>query len=195
MGWPRGHPIIKPDMIHSKWIAGLIGGVVGYLAATGWLMLISILMVLYDSYTAWELSARVKRKYPGLSDGKFKSNAALKATRKIRDYCIVIILAYLIEDKIVVMFNFYLPYVAAGIFVFVEFWSILENKSSCNGGKWAQVLQKVMVDKTARHFNIDRDELNAILRGYETHSNNGSTANAGGVVPHGSPAEPGDAAG
>lgn len=168
--------------ISTKWIVGIIGGVVGYMAATGWLMLISILMVLYDSYTAWELSVRVKRKYPGLSDGKFKSNAALKAIRKIRDYCLVIILAFLIEDKIVVMFNFYLPYVAAGIFVFVEFWSILENKSSCNGGKWAQVLQKVMVDKTARHFNIDREELNAILKGYEHNQNDVSGARHGGGV-------------
>jgi hypothetical protein len=154
-------------MLSGKWIAGIVGGVVGYLAATGWLMLISIMMVLYDSYTAWELSYRVKKRFPGLSDGKFKSNAALKAIRKIRDYCLVIILAYMIEDKIVIMFDFYLPYVAAGIFVFVEFWSILENKSSCNGGKWAQVLQKVMVDKTARHFNIDVNELNAILKGHE----------------------------
>ncbi|MFH1121792.1 MAG: phage holin family protein [Bacteroidota bacterium] len=172
-------------MLSGKWIAGIIGGVVGYLSATGWLMLISIMMVLYDSYTAWELSYRVKKRFPGLSDGKFKSNAALKAIKKIRDYCLVIILAYMIQDKIVIMFNLYLPYVAAGIFVFVEFWSILENKSSCNGGKWAQVLQKVMVDKTARHFNMEVNELNAILKGHAYNKNDypPSDHSGGDVVP------------
>jgi len=172
-------------MLSGKWIAGIVGGVVGYLASTGWLMLISILMVLYDAYTAWELSSRVKKRHPGLSDGKFKSNAALKAIKKIRDYCLVIILAYMIQDKIVIMFNLYLPYVAAGIFVFVESWSILENKSSCNGGKWAEVLQKVMVDKTARHLNVDANELNEILKGYEQNTNEHPHAGAatGDVVP------------
>lgn len=151
--------------MNAKWVVGIIGGVVGYLAATYWLMLISILMVLYDAYTAWELSGRIKKRFPGETDGKFKSNAAMRVVKKIRDYCLAIVLAYMIEDKIIIMFNFYLPYVVASVFIFVEAWSILENKSSCNGAKWAMVLQKVMVDKTARHLNINRHELNSILNG------------------------------
>jgi len=162
--------------VNAKWLLGLAGGVVGYFAATGWLMFIVVMMVIYDSYTAWELSFRVKKRFPNLGDGKFKSNAALKAIRKIRDYCIVIVLTFLIEDKIIIMFDFYLPYIVSGVLVFVEAWSILENKSSCSGSKWAQVLQRVMVDKTARHFNLNSDELSAILKGekYEKQVNNNS---------------------
>ena len=37
----------------------------------------------------------------------------------------------------------------------VEIWSSLENESSCNGKKWAKLLQEIMVDKTERHFDID----------------------------------------
>jgi hypothetical protein len=32
---------------------------------------------------------------------------------------------------------------------------VLENKSSCNGSRWAKVLQKIMIDKTERHYDVD----------------------------------------
>jgi hypothetical protein len=49
--------------------------------------------------------------------------------------------------------------VAAGAICFWQLWSILENESSCNGAKWAKIMQKILVDKTSRHFDIDLSDL------------------------------------
>lgn len=51
--------------------------------------------------------------------------------------------------------------IAAGAICFWQLWSILENESSCNGAKWAKVMQKILVDKTERHFDIDLSELDS----------------------------------
>ena len=52
-------------------------------------------------------------------------------------------------------------YVTA-LFCFIQLISILENESSCNEAWWARVLQKILSDKTKRHFDVDFDieELN-----------------------------------
>jgi len=160
-----------------KYTLAAIGGLVGYFASTGWLILICFLIVLYDSYTAYQLATRVKAKYPHAADGKFKSHAAQKVIKKLIEVSSLIILAYLIDDKVVIMFNFYLPYIVAGVFIFIQAWSILENMSSCNGGKWAKILQTIMVDKTARHFDIDPERFKSILN--ETDSDDNDTGNAG----------------
>ena len=39
--------------------------------------------------------------------------------------------------------------------------TFLENESSCNGAKWAKTLQKILIDKTERHFDIDLSELDS----------------------------------
>jgi len=59
--------------ITGKWIMAALGCVAGYLLPTAWIMLVCILMVFYDSYTAYQLSVRVKAKYPAIAAGKFKS--------------------------------------------------------------------------------------------------------------------------
>lgn len=151
-----------------KWISGIAGGVVAYLMPTYWLFVICVLVVLYDSYTAYELSRRVKAQFPGTTSGKFKSSAFMKAVNKIKNILIMITLAYLVEDKVIIMADLYLPYIVSGIFIFAEAWSILENKSSQNGQRWARTLQKIMVDKTARHFDISPEELTNALRDEKT---------------------------
>jgi hypothetical protein len=52
-----------------------------------------------------------------------------------------------------------LPKIFAGIVIFWQLWSILENESSCSSANWAKVLQKIMVDKTSRHFDVDLSDL------------------------------------
>ena len=53
------------------------------------------------------------------------------------------------------MFNLYLPNIVAGIFCFWNFWSILENESSLKDARWAKIMQRILVDKAERHFDID----------------------------------------
>ena len=50
--------------------------------------------------------------------------------------------------------------ITAGAVCFWQLWSMLENESSCSDERWAKVLQKVLVDKTERHFDVDLSVLN-----------------------------------
>ena len=68
-------------------------------------------------------------------------------------------MSFLIQHHITDGISIDLTKVAAGAICFWQFWSILENESSCNGAKWAIVLQKILVDKTSRHFDINLDDL------------------------------------
>lgn len=71
----------------------------------------------------------------------------------------LIIMAFMIQQHITDSWPIDLTKVAAGAICFWQLWSILENESSCNGSKWARMLQKILVDKTSRHFDIDLSEL------------------------------------
>lgn len=71
----------------------------------------------------------------------------------------LIIMAFLIQQHITNGLPIDLTKVAAGAICFWQLWSILENESSCNGARWAKVMQKILVDKTSRHFDIDLSEL------------------------------------
>jgi hypothetical protein len=49
--------------------------------------------------------------------------------------------------------------IVAGAVCFWQVWSMLENESSCNNARWAKIAQRILVDKTERHFDIDLREL------------------------------------
>lgn len=55
--------------------------------------------------------------------------------------------------------------------------SILENESTCNGAAWARVVQKIVADKTERHFNIKLKELMADVENMEKSDADASTEN------------------
>lgn len=63
--------------------------------------------------------------------------------------------AYFLHMYVTDSLNFNAMKLAAGLVIGWEIWSSLENESSCNGKKWAKLLQEIMVDKTERHFDID----------------------------------------
>ena len=57
-----------------------------------------------------------------------------------------------------------LSYIITGVICFEQAWSILENESSCRPeteSRFWKALQKIMVDKTARHFDVNLDDLKA----------------------------------
>ena len=47
----------------------------------------------------------------------------------------------------------------AAIYCGVQLVSILENESTCNGAPWARVMQRIVADKTERHFNVKLTDL------------------------------------
>lgn len=139
-------------------IAG-VGAVVAYLQPTFPYFLVCTLAVLLDCFSAWMLSRRVRHRYPEKTNGKFKSHHFGRVIETlIKVYCLII-LAYIIDVVIFDWVNIKLANIAAGAVCFWQVWSILENEASCNDAKWARVAQKVLVDKTERHFDVDLSDL------------------------------------
>ena len=157
--------MIMTSNIHSilslvgKHIMGVMGACVAMIRPTFPFILVCTLAVLADCYTAWSLSRRVKKRFPGANDGKFKSNYAGRVFITLIKVYSLTILVHLIDAMVFPEIAFHLPQVVAGAVCFWQIWSMLENESSCNDAKWAKIAQRIMVDKTERHFDIDLHEL------------------------------------
>ena len=157
--------MIMTSNIHSilslvgKHIMGVMGACVAMIRPTYPFILVCTLAVLADCYTAWSLSRRVKKRFPGANDGKFKSNYAGRVFITLIKVYSLTILVHLIDAMVFPEIAFHLPQVVAGAVCFWQIWSMLENESSCNDAKWAMIAQRIMVDKTERHFDIDLHEL------------------------------------
>ena len=143
----------------GRYILSLIGVVLAFLEPTAPFVFICTLAVLFDCYTAWALSRRVKKKYPGANDGKFKSNYAGRVFGTLIKVYALTILAYLVQTHVLEGLPIKLPNIVAAAVCFWQVWSMLENESSCNDAKWAKIAQRILVDKTERHFEIDLSEL------------------------------------
>lgn len=153
-----------------KGMAMAIGGMVGWLIAefkpTFPLLVVAIVFILYDAWTAFRLDKRVHAAYPDKTKRakvKFTSFAFGKVVRQtIPTRLWLIILAYLAEHWVFIHVSIPLSYIVTGIICFEQAWSILENESSCRPESerrlW-KMLQRIMVDKSARHFDVDLDGL------------------------------------
>ena len=135
------------------------GALVALLQPTVPFIIICTIAILFDCYTAWSLSRRVKRKYPGANDGKFKSRYAGRVFITLIKVYALTILAYLVQTFILEGLPIKLANIVAAAVCFWQVWSMLENESSCNDAKWAKIAQRILVDKTERHFDIDLSEL------------------------------------
>jgi hypothetical protein len=147
-------------------VGGYVGLLIKELKPTFPLMIIVIIFILYDTWTAYQLNKRASEQYPDKvlkENAKFKSFSFAKVIRStIPKRLILIILAYLVEHWVFVYMDVPLSYIVAGIICFEQAWSILENESSCRGqkeGMFWRLLQKIMIDKTERHFDVNLDEL------------------------------------
>jgi len=133
---------------------------------------ICVACIMADCYTAWSLSRRVKKKYGAkMSSGKFKSVHAGKVIVTIIKSFVAIVLAFFIQKHIIGISYIDLTKIVAGSIIGWQVWSILENESSCNDAKWAILAQKIMVDKTERHFDVDLSILKDTIKKEE--ENNG----------------------
>lgn len=135
------------------------GALVALLQPTVPFIIICTIAILFDCYTAWSLSHRVKKKYPGANDGKFKSRYAGRVFVTLIKVYALTILAYLVQTFILEGLPIKLANIVAAAVCFWQVWSMLENESSCNDAKWAKIAQRILVDKTERHFDIDLSEL------------------------------------
>lgn len=146
----------------------MIGAIVAIIEPTYPYLIICTLAIFADCFTAWQLSRRAKKMHPekmGNDGGKFKSSHFGSMIVTLIKAWALIILAFLIQRHITDGLPIDLTKVAAGAICFWQLWSILENESSCNGAKWARVMQKILMDKTSRHFDVDLTELGGDTNG------------------------------
>ena len=144
------------------------GAVTTALAPTLPYLILCTVAVLADCISAWLLSRRVKKAYPADTNketGKFNSFHFGKTLWTLLCVYALLIFAFFLEQYITSALPFDALKVAAGAVIFWQGWSILENASSCNGAKWARILQKIMVDKTERHLDIDLSDLHLVEHG------------------------------
>lgn len=147
-------------------IGGWLGWLVGEFHPTFPLIIVAVIFIVYDAWTAYQLDKRVKKKFPDKTqrrEAKFTSFAFGKViTQTIPKRLALILLAFLVEHWVFLHVTIPLSYIVTGVICFEQAWSIMENESSCRNDadsrfwKW---LQKIMVDKTARHFDVDLNDL------------------------------------
>lgn len=157
----------------------ILGGGVGWFVAefhpTFPLIVVAVIFILYDAWTAYQLDKRVHEQYPDRTrrrDARFTSFAFGKVVRStIPKRLWLIVLAYLVEHWVFVYVSIPLSYVMTGVICFEQAWSIFENESSCRSddeSRFWKMLQRIMIDKTSRHFDIDIDRLKDEDNGKDT---------------------------
>ncbi|MCD8041505.1 MAG: phage holin family protein [Tannerellaceae bacterium] len=117
-------------------------------------ILVCLFAILLDAISAWRLARRVKENH-NANDGKFKSEYLRRIFSTFLMICLVVVLCHFIDRYVITFVDMNLANVVSGAFCFVQLLSILENESSLNDASWAVQIQKILVDKAKRHFNID----------------------------------------
>ena len=157
-------------------VGGVVGWVIGRFEPAFPLIIIATLFVLYDAWSAYELDKRVHIMHPQKTkrtQAKFVSYKFRNVIPTLIERFVIIILAYCVERWVFVHIDVPVSYIAAGVVCAEQLLSIAENKASCRlpGDKHARVwklLAKVLIDKTARHFDTDVSILEDDLRKIET---------------------------
>lgn len=147
-------------------VGGGIGWVIGECKPTFPLIIVAVVFILYDAWTAYQLDKRVHAKFPERTKRKkakftsFEFGKVVRSTIPKRLW--LIFLAYLAEHWVFIHVTIPLSYIITGVICFEQAWSILENESSCRNekdSKFWKMLQKIMIDKTERHFDVDLDDI------------------------------------
>lgn len=136
-----------------------VGAIWGLVEPTIPFAAICLFAILLDCVSAWRLSKRVKQRNPKANDGKFRSSYARRMFTTLLIIYSCTFLGFLIDTYMYPFIDLYLANWISGGFCLVQLLSILENESSENGARWARVLQKVLVNKAARHFDVEPEDL------------------------------------
>ena len=130
------------------------------------LAVVVVVFILYVAWTAFKLDKRVRTAYPDKTQrkqAKFTSFAFGKVVKQtIPKHLMLIILAFLEEHWVFIHVTIPLSYVVTGAICFEQFWSILQNESSCrpeSESRFWKLMQQIMVDKTERHLDVNLDKL------------------------------------
>lgn len=170
----------------TRIVAGLIGILWCYIEPSLNYISVCFFALVLDCYTAWRCNRRIYSRYREAikrnpkckMDGKLRSKKMAKMVQDFSVLIMAIFLAVIIDNDLLAhMGELYLANYLAVIYCSVQFVSILENESTCNGAAWARVVQKIVADKTERHFNIKLKELMADVENMGKSEADASTEN------------------
>ena len=158
--------VFKIGKITAMVCGGLVGWMIGEFKPAFLLTVVVVVFILYVAWTAFKLDKRVRTAYPDKTQrkqAKFTSFAFGKVVKQtIPKRLMLIILAFLEEHWVFIHVTIPLSYVVTGAICFEQFWSILENESSCrteSESRFWKLMQQIMVDKTERHLDVNLDKL------------------------------------
>ena len=158
--------VFKIWKITAMVCGGLVGWMIGEFKPAFLLTVVVVVFILYVAWTAFKLDKRVRTAYPDKTQrkqAKFTSFAFGKVVKQtIPKLLMLIILAFLEEHWVFIHVTIPLSYVVTGAICFEQFWSILENESSCrteSESRFWKLMQQIMVDKTERHLDVNLDKL------------------------------------
>lgn len=170
----------------TRIVAGLIGILWCYIEPSLNYISVCFFALVLDCYTAWRCNRRIYSRYREAikrnpkckMDGKLRSKKMAKMVQDFSVLIMAIFLAVIIDNDLLAhMGELHLANYLAVIYCSVQFVSILENESTCNGAAWARVVQKIVADKTERHFNIKLKELMTDVENMEKSDADASTEN------------------
>ena len=158
--------VFKIWKITAMVCGGLVGWMIGEFKPAFPLAVVVVVFILYVAWTAFKLDKRVRTAYLDKTQrkqAKFTSFAFGKVVKQtIPKRLMLIILAFLEEHWVFIHVTIPLSYVVTGAICFEQFWSILENESSCrpeSESRFWKLMQQIMVDKTERHLDVNLDKL------------------------------------
>ena len=158
--------VFKIWKITAMVCGGLVGWMIGEFKPAFLLTVVVVVFILYVAWTAFKLDKRVRTAYPDKTQrkqAKFTSFAFGKVVKQtIQKRLMLIILAFRAEHWVFIHVTIPLSYVVTGAICFEQFWSILENESSCrteSESRFWKLMQQIMVDKTERHLDVNLDKL------------------------------------
>lgn len=158
--------VFKIWKITAMVCGGLVGWMIGEFKPAFLLTVVVVVFILYVAWTAFKLDKRVRTAYPDKTQrkqAKFTSFAFGKVVKQtIPKRLMLIILAFLEEHWVFIHVTIPLSYVVTGAICFEQFWSILENESSCrteSESRFWKLMQQIMVDKTERHLDVNLNKL------------------------------------
>lgn len=158
--------VFKIWKITAMVCGGLVGWMIGEFKPAFPLGVVVVVFILYVAWTAFKLDKRVRTAYADKTQrkqAKFTSFAFGKVVKQtIPKHLMLIILAFLEEHWVFIHVTIPLSYVVTGAICFEQFWSILQNESSCrpeSESRFWKLMQQIMVDKTECHLDVNLNKL------------------------------------
>lgn len=110
-------------------------------------------MIAIDTFTAWRLSCRVRRKHPEApgQPGRIHSRRLGRALVSLGKVYVLLLVSAAIDVVLTPATS--VLQLSAGAVTAWQAVSILENESSCTEARWPSWLKRYLADKVGRHLH------------------------------------------